>query len=597
MSRRWVVSLALVAAVLGGCGVATETGVVRDGDGPRGQSDPGGVTVRPPQREDAPNDPRDFIDNYLRSASPDPGLSIERLRRYLLPGVGPGWTPDPLVTVVRKVDDYRVTPLAGGGAEVVVHLQPVGTLTEFGAVDPPANRNRIDYGFTVVPSPEADQRGLFLTNPRPQILLLDTALAKSALYEPYPIYFWDNDNQVLVPDVRYLSKSIPEQQRPTEVLRWLLNGPSSLLRQTAHGLPAGTELRGSGVYLQDDRLMVNLSAKATGLADQLMPQLRWSLWRLYSGKLGLLTEGVRAATDDSPEKYRWANATAALPTVPEVMCVTGGVVVGHCDTAGPGAPADQVPGPMNTAVVAAAIGTSPNGPIRSAVVRTEGRNSRRLWVGTAGPPAVYGATDLVAPTMSRPVWLRPGNANPVTQTGLVAAKGQLHRFVASPSATVTAALPVPEENQTSNLTGITAVAAAPDARRIALVAGGRLYVAPLLVSSGTVSVGAARRLDTILRDLTAVSFKTEGSLLVAGQDGSGSRVGEVSLDGMLDSPYERNLGTVKITQLVAYPDDPVDQRLRGFVMVEADGRAAKAFQTSLADLDQTTPKSAPFYVD
>src|SRR2546423_2627141 len=120
-----------------------------------------------------------------------------------------------------------------------------------------------------------------ISKPPDGMLLSTEGLTK--LYEVHPIYFWASVNRKLVPDLRYLPRSLDQAKRPTEVVNWLLAGPSKWLQPAVVPMPGTIELKGSVTSIgqrADSPLVVNLTAKAASELDYLpalMTQVRWSL--------------------------------------------------------------------------------------------------------------------------------------------------------------------------------------------------------------------------------------------------------------------------------------------------------------------------------
>ena len=97
----------------------------------------------------------------------------------------------------------------------------------------------------------------------------------------------------------------------------------------------------------------------------------------------------------------------------------------------------------------------------------------------------------------------------VDPVGLVVADGRLYRFGMDA---------VLHEVVLPNTGGpVTAVGAALDGHRIAVVAGGGLYVASLAREGASVTVGRARRLVTTPRDISVVEWSGEGTLVLSGR--------------------------------------------------------------------------------
>jgi hypothetical protein len=188
-----------------------------------------------------------------------------------------------------------------------------------------------------------------------------------------------------------------------------------------------------------------------------------------------------------------------------------------------------------------------------------------LWIGSDRPSANrldHGVSYRVVGDsfheMSRPQWL-PGSA---TRAGLVLADGRLFRFDRDAGGL----------SAVDAQPGITAMAVAPDGHRIALLVGGRVLVAPML--GDQLSVGAPRVLPTMLTRLAGVGWSQQDRLVVAGQlPGGQTGFTELTVDGAVEEQRGGEIGNTKVSQLVAYPDNPDGARDVGSVLYEADNRA------------------------
>nr|WP_173078577.1 LpqB family beta-propeller domain-containing protein [Phytohabitans rumicis] len=108
--------------------------------------------------------------------------------------------------------------------------------------------------------------------------------------------------------------------------------------------------------------------------------------------------------------------------------------------------------------------------------------------------------------MGRPVWLKAP-----LDTGLVVADGELYRFALN-NAVLT-------KVDVEGIAGpIADVGVAPDGRRIAVVAGGKAYVATVTREDGGVEVQGAQEVRAGLTDVTGVDWSGETKVVLAGRD-------------------------------------------------------------------------------
>lgn len=590
-SRRGVTGAALlaVALLLGGCGVARDSGVVGDKLGPQRGLGSGGEDLAVASERNDTLDRKQFVTNFLRAAAGDYQSAVDRVRKFVLPGVAEGWKPpgDPLV--VRQVGDFGQSPPANGSTRVSVTLQPVGRLTDQGAIEPVGQNERalIRRDFNVEPGDDR-QGGLFLRDPPKEVYLLTSALTPAlvgvtsdndVLYRPHLLYFWDPDYDRLVPDLRYLPRTLPKQQRPTEVVRRLLAGPSNFLKEArVQALPAGTDLRGN-VVLEDGTLVVDVSLKATTVPiDRLMAQLRWSLWDQHEGPIRLLVEGQLKAEDAPPTGPHAENPATALATSPVMFCVADGVVLSQCKDQAAQEPPPILATPENRSVRKAAITTRADG-MYGALVKTDPKGLS-LRVGTAKPgeKITYVTVGSPADTMSRPVWLSTAT-QPGAAQGMIAADGRLYLFGADGKRTRLDGVP----------SNVTDVAAAPDGRRIAFIAGGQVYVAALALRPEP-AVVYWRQLATSLTGLEGVAWTRPDRMVVAGA----GKLAELTIDGALEEKLDTPTDNSTVTQLVAHPDNPMDGSSQGPIMVELNNALSYHVFGSLQQIQKTgTPVPSP----
>jgi hypothetical protein len=554
-----VVVLALAGTLLAGCGIPAGTDVRVDGPLPEAGSAESGETSVPPRGPDQADNPTELVEYFLQAAAGNPAEPLEPLREFIHPDQRDGWRPDPQILVVR-VEKLVPTPAGRRRERVQLTVREIGVLTGRGTIEPRDVAQSREILLEVVEDADVttdeDVRQRVgepryrLVDPPDEILLSTSALETGYLL-PRAVYFWGSGGQAMVPDLRWLPSALADRQRPQQLLEWLAGGPAPWLPGALVGLPDGVALAGNVVW-SEHRLEVSLTAPA-GEVDrsQLDGQLWWTLRPELSGRTLVLTVDGQSR-ELAGEQFVAANRAARPP--PARFAVVDGAVRQHQPD--PELDLSALAGGGNERIHSAAL----TGDRRfAALVRAEPDGALRLMVAR---PAGLAGTGLVGTRMSRPVWLAGGDA------GLVVADGKLYRFGRDAEA---ASVRVPGE-----LAGIQAVAAAPDGRRIALVAGGRLYVASMAWREGSFSVNEPRVLPTTAQDLQGVGFLQENWLAFVGQEEGRSRLYEITVDGALERDLPRGeLGVpASVDSFTAYPGDPtVQPPARGEIMYEADGRA------------------------
>lgn len=566
MRRGWGLVLAgwLALTVTAGCGIPGSTKVTVDGTGPMVEAGVGsGRAPETPRRVDAGNDPRQFVANFLTVAAGEPNQANDRVRAYILPSAQDQWhdKAEAATNVVRVVRTY-VTARDTRSSQIRLVVQQVGLLRANGVLAPPAS-TETEYRFSVGwddTSPQGQAGGLYVLDP-PKVLLLDVN-ALTSYYQRRAVYFWTFDQSGLIPDQRWLPLAVPQGRRATEVVNWLLNGPSDWLAGAAARLPDRTEVIGT-VPETEGRLEINLNTPSEDPAqlERLTTQLAWSLPEV-NGQLDIKIRNRTYKLIDNPQTYRAEHPTYRSVRPPQRFCVLGGSVRALTERSNPTPEVPLTP-EANRNVVRAGLSRSGEN-VLAALVTTKGRR-QQLTVGAGPAPVSVRPVGNTYASISRPVWLR--SADPEEPVGLVVADGVLYWFG-------TDGRPL-TRLETGIAGSVAAVGASLDGYRMAFVVDRRLYVAALSVSGSTVTTNPARLLPTSLGSLTAVDWSDENALVVAG-----AGIYEVSVDGASEARLQTD--DAEVTHLTAWPG-PASELSSGRVMYETEG-GAWAGLTSTFDL-------------
>ncbi|GIF07143.1 LpqB family beta-propeller domain-containing protein [Actinoplanes siamensis] len=603
--------VALVAMLTGACGIPDDTGVTVAGPGPStGTSSNdahGGTEVT---RESASIDPVLFVQNYyLKAAAGDLDSAAARLRKFMTKEAARQFKPSGNeLSVIRLVDKPLNTP----GSDVVeLTYERVGTLDKFGLLEPATETRQDTYKIKV--GHVAGENGLFVTEAPPALLIDDRAL--NDFYEEQTIYFWNTDYTWLVPDVRYMPLAVPTEQRPTTVLNWLVNGPAPWL--SVSDLADGTTLIGKVVEVSDNKYRITLSTQALPATetaealDRLRRQLQWSLRPLLPDAELVLTVGHQDAGSYSDEDYLNSNRVARMPAEPEQFVVYGGRIRRLSETPSAVSQPPVLEPEENKGIRSAAMSASVTHNF-AAVVSHGKADSLRVAAAPTGSRAALQPVGDLPGTLGEPAWAITRNGSAGGAIGLITGGGKLYSFAPGKGA----AHQIPWTGQGTN---ITAVAVAPDGRRVALVVDGKLYRAALNTSGDTPSLGTPQQIRPAdLRSVSAVGFNSEGWLTVAGVRSADKRVTivDVSIDGALQSGRLSDLGDKPVDSLSVYPANPMESNPSSgraytrFVSYSFDGKAWEALsRPTLIGVDRlagpnpsgspagNTVPTAPFYLD
>ncbi|SCE78919.1 Sporulation and spore germination [Micromonospora coriariae] len=560
--RRQVLVGALGAALLlgGGCGIPASSDVRVDGKGGTATEagSINGQRSEPPTRTASGSDIDAFVRNFLAAAAGEPDRAYERVKLFVAPEHQTKLQEKKGSEVALNVVRLGETVFTGNSdstTTVKIKVQQLGLLRANGTLAPPV-ATETGYEFRVrsaVFGGDDERAGLYVLDPPNVLLLSDNALQR--YYQDESIYFWSSDGSRLVPDQRYLPMAVPDERRVNEVVKWLVGGPSDWLRPGVVGLPDRTELVNNATGA-NNRWEVNLDMSGDDQTqiDRLITQLAWSLGDLR-GELELKVRNNSQPVQDLQAR-RDSEPLYPIREDPQRFGVYEGAIR-PLDFAGE--PSGDVPlsAEVNRNIVSAGLARA-EGRILAAMVVAAGRDRQRLAVGT-GPGLKRSGDDYAS--ISRPVWLRTVDARP--GRGLVVADGRLYRFDEDAGMyQVPLNLPTPE---------VTAVAASLDGQRVALIAGGRLYVAAVNLDGGGVSIGPPRALVTSLTGLSAVDWNGEDSLVAAGSAGQPAIYG-ISVDGALETPLKTDVGA-KVNHLTAPPEVLSPS---GGYMYEANGVAYRS---------------------
>ncbi|WP_410809655.1 LpqB family beta-propeller domain-containing protein [Micromonospora sp. 067-2] len=564
--QRLLGALGVVLLLGAGCGIPAASDVRVDGKGgtASGAGSVNGQGSEPPTRPASGSANDTFVRNFLSAAAGEPDRAYERVKQFIAPEhrfqLQEKKGSEIALTVVR-LREAVFTLNSDSTTTVKITVQQIGVLRTNGTLAPPvATETEYEFGLrsgALGGSGKDELAGLYVLDPPNVLLLSDVALQQ--YYRDASIYFWNSDRSRLVPDQRYLPDAVPEERRVNEVVKWLVGGPSDWLRPGVVGLPDRTELINNATGA-NNRWEVNLDMSVDDQTriDQLITQLAWSLGNL-AGELELKIRNNAQPVQDLNER-RLSKKLYPITVGPQRFGVYEGAIR-PLDFAGE--PSGTVPlaAAVNRNIVSAGLARDDD-TILAAMVVSSGKGRERLAVGTGrAPVSVLNRSASEYASISRPVWLRTMNARPAR--GLVVADGRLYRFdEAARMYQVPLNLPSAE---------VTAVAAALDGQRVALIAGGRLYVAAVDLDGGGVSIGPPRPLVTSLTGLSAVDWGSEDRLMVAGSAGQPA-IYEISLDGALETPLRTDVGA-KVNHLTSYPTNRTVPLPTGAFMYEANGVA------------------------
>ncbi|GAA1602752.1 LpqB family beta-propeller domain-containing protein [Actinoplanes couchii] len=585
--RRALAGATVAAMLLGGCGIPDESRVTEVGAGPTTGTSTGDGGSRTPITRGATSDRQLFVTNYLQAAAGDYDGALERVKQFMSAAARADFKPPATPRVIRLTD----RPLVNGD-QVTVYYELIGTLGKNGRLEPTTESTQGQYEMTLS---EVTGDGLYVMSAPPFLLLSDTALED--FYRERTIYFWNTEHTALVPDVRYLLGDVPDEQEPTILVNWLIEGPSPWLQDAVEPLPDGTKLQGNVPAIRNEQLEIALSAQAVPTQDaeealdRLRRQLQWTLRGMLPQFLDLKI-GHQEPRRYSGVDYLSSNPASKLVSTPERYVVYDRTIrrLGDPDRGS----LDGVPGLAvedNKDVSRAALSAS--GPLMYAALVTGSGKNERLRVGGSSANEVITLREVTGlPTgIGYPVWAITPEDRVDGGIGLVIAGGKLWRFRGQGG-------PAQQVSWPGDSGTISAISVAPDGHRVALVVGGRLYRAVLTISGDGLALTGTQQLDPPLKTVTAVDFSGEGWLTVSGERNDNGRVAimDVSIDGALHLQVLGDIGRDSVTYVTSYPANPSAVRPNGASVLYSTGNdawEALSTQVQITEADLAGPASPP----
>jgi hypothetical protein len=537
-----VLVLAGLLALLGGCAGVPAAGApiaVRSlGAGDPGTDVPPNEVPSLPQRGDTPVE---TVQNFL-DASRQPAASYAAAKNFLRSDARSSWPPED--TVVRVIEKSAEQPVQVNPRTVRLTSTVVGGLSLTTGIYVPSRQPSL-FDFTV----ESVDGVPLITNPPPFVLL--DSFYFSSVYRSHDVYFPRADGTGLVADRRWA----PQGDQATQVVRWLVGGPSPWLAPTVRTvIPSGTRVQ--GVVVRDGlNRTVDLSSEVEGtsLEDRkaLAAQFALSLEPdLLGGSVRLTVNGkpYPVLNSDLQDPDRWASQIAGRDPQdqrPYYVDPVGDVRRLALPDA-PGESAGEASGDTPALAHQAVSAAISVGRKSLAVVGAHPDGSRELRIGPAS-----GSTSvrLTGTAIGRPSWALDGSGV------LVPVAGRL-TWVPADRGADTAAVQLPDLDGAAS---VIAVRAAPDGVRLALVAklgsATRVYVGVLTAAGGQLTVVGLRNLLGTITNAVDVGWtrQTELTVLIGGT-GVTVPINRVTVDGLLLGRQEVDVAGAAAAALAVVPN-------------------------------------------
>ncbi len=508
--RGWPVALLLaVGVVLAGCASVPTSGPVREG--PVVDAGEGSQFIRviaaPPS---VGASPEEIVRGFLEaSASLESDHAIAR--RYLTPAASAAWDPDESTTVYQR-SSLALDSLSKDTIEAT--MQITGRLLPDGSPESvdPAEGAEVRFGLELVPDEASGLPQWRIAAPPTGLWINDTDLSRA--YRQYQTYYASARSNALVPDGRLLPVVGPSL--PTALAERLLAGPSSWLSPAVRtGAPQRTELALGAVPVTNGVAVVELTDSVLTASDaqrrDLAAQLTWTLTQLPEvSAVRLRVRGEDLDVPGTPTLMDRATLSARSPDVLSTGALgeartpyyaLDGSSVLRISEASRTAIALQVPQAEELLGLAVALDQ------RVAAAVTP--DARTLWL-------VPLDGDLVERSIEGS---RIGGASFDTDGALwFVEDGTLRRLGSDgePRDVPVAGVDLPDP--------ITSVHLARDGARVALIAGGLIYLGAVVADAeGALSVESVHRLGLAVTQATDAAWHDSITLDVLGSSGGAGR--------------------------------------------------------------------------
>jgi lipoprotein LpqB-like beta-propeller protein/sporulation and spore germination protein len=494
-------------------------------------------------------DPLTVAREFVRSSA-QPISNNAAARLYLDDGAAKSWQPGKVMSVI---DDQfntvystgRDQPTSPNDVVVMVRGNTLGTLDVNSSFIP--SRSPFELRLLVRKQPDGQWR---IVNPPASIFVPYSDFM--ANYVRVPVYFFAQDSNTVVPDLRYVA-SKPQLGLPARVVSLLLSGPSDqLVGAVRSPLPQDAATEGNVTTTADGALVVPL----TGVADQtpevkklIAAQIVLSLQAVTTNRVRLLSDGNPLV--DGHEDWLFSDVPSytglASPAADQPGLMT---VNGRIRSMADGSP---IPGPAGQGgyqVVSAA--QSIDGRQLAIVDNAGGRQQLRIGPlgGAAEPVNLFGGT------LTRPTWRPTATADGTAgEVWTVVDGGAVVRVLRTSDGGWQVQAVNADEVQAVG--PISALRLSRDGARAAMVVNGELLVASVVRTQDSVTLRGPRILQVgALNDVVDVDWLSQDALVAATTMPS-QPVVKVPIDGLrLDAFNSSNL-TPPVYAITAAPGRPI----------------------------------------
>ncbi|CAM3623785.1 LpqB family beta-propeller domain-containing protein [Kibdelosporangium persicum] len=504
--------------------------------------------ARPQQKVELPAKDADAITVVRRfiEASGDTAVA----EAYLTEEAKRLWRPDNQPTIIE--DNFSTVPLpleAGEDPNVVQRVEvkstPKGRLDPHKSFRADVSQQNSNSTVKLVRQPDGQWR--ISETPNNGVLIPISEFTNH--YRPVKLYFYDNTSrEIPIPDLRYLPGT--PLASASEIIGLLLQGPATGLQGAVRSaLPPTAVQRTNVTPSRDGATVVNLGQLGNLTAEEkraIATQIVLSLQDVSATTVRLQVEGLPLVPDQPDWKIRDIQSDSDQ-TTPKAQLNGLMVVGGQVKDLRDGKPINNPAGDGTYKVESAAQSVDGS---QLAVVERLANNDLALRIGGMGEGLRQ--TPVVGKEMTRPTWQYAAASNEVGNEVWVVADGTINRVVRSREGPWLT-LPV-NQSEIDPYGKITDLRLSRDGVRVAIVAGGKLYVGAVVRSQGNTSVVIAepKPLLPSISNVVGVDWLDSSRVVVATNTPTGP-VWQVPIDGIEAQRYNQANLTLPLTSITAAP--------------------------------------------
>lgn len=541
------VLLVLLCAMLAGCSGIPHSGAVQDVRKVKDDSNQAPVTPEPGMTPDAVV--RGFVYAAARITLSGTTPAYAAPSQYLTAKAAQTWQTKPASVVILS-DQFRIDPTTDPGA-ITVQAPVQATLDPDRAYH---SGTGADYKVTVHLVKESGQWRI--SDPPAELLIRQSDF--DTVFSVRTLYFLDAGRSVVVPDRRYIIRGGASVDRVVTLVNLLLRGPAGVLKGAARSELTGAALRTkpatdtNGVTVVD---LKNIDLPTAIDQNALAAQLVWTL----SPDAGQVSININGRPLDAKQLvYRAATVASFSPDrVPGggelasdayLISAEGSVIDLRTKKSLMGSFTSA-----NTRVLSGAMSAATRTLAAVATVRNnDGSTSAQLVIGQ---PTAYEQPlpALKASTLTQPSFSRSGDEVWVVQNG-GSRNPEIYQVSTSRTSTTgsggtgTASRAKVGSADLAGKGAVTALVLSPDGVRVAIVAGGKLYLGAVATPDADAPAGAGnstpaegpdaltvtnlRELRSGLTNVGPVAFQSAEKLMVVSSNLPGYRaIKQLNTDG------------------------------------------------------------------